>query len=126
LVFLSPPEQVRRFEVVMKIAIATLLLASFSYLGMGPCSVTGWCRTGENESIKSFLKVLHRNGHQVSARVKYVYKNDTTFSSAGDSDEMQLTFDCEGHRVFHHASYIWEDILPGSLSEVDMKYACRM
>jgi hypothetical protein len=120
------PEQVRRIEVVMKIAIATILLASFSYLVKGPCSVTGWCRTGENENIKSYLKVLHRNGHQVSARVKYTYKRDTTFSRQGDSDEMQLTFDCEEHRVFYHASHVWEDIFRGSLSEADMKHACRM
>jgi hypothetical protein len=110
----------------MHIAVAILLLVSMSYLGMGPCSVNGWCRSGENEHKKSFLKVLRRDGNLVSTRAKYVYKHYTTFSSAGASDEILLTFDCDGYRVFYHASNIWEDIHPGSLIEVDMKSACRM
>lgn len=108
----------RRPAAAAAVALGVLLGAAPA---MAQCSPNAWCRGGTYTSPSKgthFIKILSRNGSYVTAMVKT------------RSNIWKQVYDCSGwrHRTLEldgvSFSQGWEDILPGTVGETNLRVAC--
>ncbi len=105
------------------LAAATLASITIAPAAMAQCAANGWCRVDDNYERTLYMRHISRNGRYVTADVQRIYKP----WARKENYVLRAVYDCQAARFMfiEERPQLWADILPGTVGENQLRFACR-